>query len=197
VDDGSTDDTFRYFRSVAPQSYRIPQNAGIAYARNAGLRMARGHWIAFIDNDITLTPGWLTRLIQRAQSDNIGIAGALPDNEIFRRNRALSGDGTIESQEIGGGCLLMPRRVFNRIGYLDTNLSHHGEDTDYCYRARLAGYRVVLIPEVVVHHQNHGTLADPELQEKRIQSLAYFRAKWLPAQSIYGNAFPVPEMGIL
>jgi len=51
-----------------------------------------------------------------------------------------------------GACLMVKREVFERVGLLDERLSYH-DDTDFCYRARRAGYEVVFFPEVtVVHH---------------------------------------------
>jgi len=51
-----------------------------------------------------------------------------------------------------GACLMVRRDVFDRVGLLDERLSYH-DDTDFCYRAREAGYEVVFFPDVtVVHH---------------------------------------------
>ena len=50
VDDGSTDGTEAVARSLpAPVTYLRQENAGVAAARNAGARVARGHWLAFLD----------------------------------------------------------------------------------------------------------------------------------------------------
>jgi len=65
VDDGSTD---RLENSVAPflrderiRLVRIPHR-GVGAARNEGLRLARGTWIAYLDSDNTWDPAYLSRM---------------------------------------------------------------------------------------------------------------------------------------
>jgi len=53
VDDGSTDDTAHVVRNLGPPTSLIalPENRGVAHARNVGASQARGKWIAFLDSD--------------------------------------------------------------------------------------------------------------------------------------------------
>ncbi len=68
VDDLSTDDTCaiieeRYARELAGGKlilHKLLKKGGVSAARNAGLRLARKPWIAYIDSDNTITPGFLT-----------------------------------------------------------------------------------------------------------------------------------------
>ncbi len=62
VDDGSLDATAAIVRERYPQVRLIEQaNTGPAGARNAGVRQARGEWIAFLDADDIWVPGRLER----------------------------------------------------------------------------------------------------------------------------------------
>jgi glycosyltransferase involved in cell wall biosynthesis len=62
VDDGSTDDTADVVRSLGPRvRYLRQENAGPAAARNAGIRVATGDWVAFLDTD----DRWLPEKIER------------------------------------------------------------------------------------------------------------------------------------
>lgn len=52
VDDGSTDDTARYFETMGdPVRYHRTENRGVSAARNHGVNVSRGDWIAFLDSD--------------------------------------------------------------------------------------------------------------------------------------------------
>ncbi len=64
VDDGSTDDSVAAARAVSDGRVRIvAQNAaGPAAARRSGVERAHGRWIALLDPDDEVAPGWLARL---------------------------------------------------------------------------------------------------------------------------------------
>lgn len=180
VDDGSTDahrsvaETFRLFtRNV----YRIP-HSGAAAARNEALKHISGVYIVFLDNDCFVPPGWLDRLEQIAMRDpKIGIVAAVPSDEDHRLLTPAGVDGLINAEEAGSACMLITRRLFEEIGYLDPVLGYAGEDTDYCFRAKLAGFRVVSAPDVRVEHLKNATRS--KLSESLIEaSLRHFYRKW-------------------
>ena len=68
IDDASTDGTVRVAEICAAADPRVrvlrqTANGGPAAARNTGLAVARGRWIAILDADDALAPGRLTRMI--------------------------------------------------------------------------------------------------------------------------------------
>lgn len=72
VDDGSTDDTPAYLADLAHAHghvtvLRNEANQGIARAWNRGLAAARGRTIALCNNDIVVSPGWLSRLVSELE----------------------------------------------------------------------------------------------------------------------------------
>jgi glycosyltransferase involved in cell wall biosynthesis len=64
VDHGSTDSTITAVRAVADHRVRIVEEptADQASARTIGTEAARGRWIALLDPDDEVVPGWLARL---------------------------------------------------------------------------------------------------------------------------------------
>jgi glycosyltransferase involved in cell wall biosynthesis len=72
VDDGSTDDTALRIRRHAAQDRRIrivtQENAGVATARNRGIEMARGRWVAPLDADDLWHPRTVERFLAAAEA---------------------------------------------------------------------------------------------------------------------------------
>lgn len=64
VNDGSTDETDSVARSYGDRIvYIFQENHGLSSARNAGIRAARGQYIAFLDSDDAYLPGTIDKLV--------------------------------------------------------------------------------------------------------------------------------------
>jgi glycosyltransferase involved in cell wall biosynthesis len=63
VDDGSTDQTFTTLQEIQTRHPHLKiikqKNRGVAAARNAGVKIAKGEWLAFLDSDDSWEPGKL------------------------------------------------------------------------------------------------------------------------------------------
>ncbi len=89
VDDGSTDGTRDIAEELALNDERVwvidQANAGVSEARNAGIAVARGEWLHFLDADDWMLEGGLDRLIEAATSARNGAAcaGACGGSALF------------------------------------------------------------------------------------------------------------------
>jgi glycosyltransferase involved in cell wall biosynthesis len=186
VDNNSTDHTRRVVdtlasESILPVRYTFESRQGLNHARNHGIDQARGTYIAYIDDDIRVSAGWLNavRAALRAHDpDAIGgrihleLTGVLPP--------WIRGDmrGFLGHQDFGdepfqmdgrrhypfGGNMTIHRRVFERIGYFDTKLGrrgngHHrqelfkGAETDLFHRLSANASRSIwYVPGAIVYH---------------------------------------------
>lgn len=180
VDDGSTDQTQRVVdaqRNVAPVPIRYlrQEHLGIAAARNRGVRGSNGEWIAFFDNDQVAERNWLTRLFERARTENADCVGGtyflqLPDNCDFELDpalRRLLGENPRMAQERCSphsgldprkhdvipltGNVLVKRTLFERIGLFSEGRLY-GEDREFFRRAQRAGARFAVAPRAVIYH---------------------------------------------
>lgn len=72
VDDGSTDGTGRVAGAFPEVRLLRQANAGVAAARNAGVRETRSEWVAFLDADDLWMPGKLAEQIEAAAGSEAG-----------------------------------------------------------------------------------------------------------------------------
>ena len=76
VDDGSRDDTAAVASRDSVRLVRLPDNVGLAAARNAGVANARGGIVAFTDADCEPEPDWLERLLAAFANGTVdGVSG--------------------------------------------------------------------------------------------------------------------------
>lgn len=79
---------------------------------------------------------------------------------VFPRSPVLGGfhmthfdhDTVREVDMVTGAALMVRRRAFERIGPFDESFHFYGEETDFCYRARLLGYRTWFFPGAQITH---------------------------------------------
>ncbi|MDY7032726.1 MAG: glycosyltransferase, partial [Thermodesulfobacteriota bacterium] len=181
VDNGSTDGTVEYLRSMIHDSESKTdcrlicnkQNLGFAKGCNQGMDIATGEYILLLNNDVVLTEGWLEEMIRCAESDaRIGVVGPCSNYVVgsqLDRNADYSSMEEMHSYaaqfrnhhkgwwfetfRIIGFCMLIKREVIDRIGLLDERFGlGNYEDDDYCYRARMAGYKLMVAGDVFIHH---------------------------------------------
>ncbi len=77
VDDGSTDESGKICDEAAKNDNRVnvihKKNGGVSSARNAGIAIAKGSYLAFVDSDDFVAPLWLEHINKEAQKNNCDI----------------------------------------------------------------------------------------------------------------------------
>jgi GT2 family glycosyltransferase len=183
VDNASEDETAHVLRSEFAdfvQVVRNPENRGFAGGTNAGLKVARGEWIAFLNNDAVADERWLEELAKAVNRhpdagmfaskilslqdptiiDNTGLL-LYPDG-IFRgrgRNQVDRGqfDGTDEVLVPSGCAALYRRSVLVQLEGLDERFFCYCDDTDLGLAFRITGYCCVYVPSAIVLHAYSGS----------------------------------------
>jgi GT2 family glycosyltransferase len=176
VDNGSSDGTADYLAGEFPEVrlVRSQENLGFGGANNLAAGQAAGRYLAFLNPDTVVTPGWLGALVAALERDpSAGLATSkvllLPDPE--RTNTCgndvhLTGltlcrglgaprdafDEPAEVAAVSGAAFAIRRELFERLGGFDADFFLYLEDTDLSLRARLAGYRCLYVPDSIVYH---------------------------------------------
>jgi GT2 family glycosyltransferase len=172
VDNGSTDgsrqvawefrDRFRRFLVV--EAGDVP---GASHARNVGARLAEGQLLLFCDADDVVGEGWLPAMVDALRPEE-GLVASRIDHETLNPGHRVAGRGiqTAGLQTYGyppflphaATCGLgVHASVHRAIGGFDEGI-HFVEDTDYCWRAQLAGYSLRFVPDAVVHMRSRPDL---------------------------------------
>ena len=184
VDNGSTDGSVEFVKARFPQTIIIEnkKNKGFAKANNQGIQIAKGEYIATLNNDTEVDRDWLKHLVAEAGSseDHAGmwapkILSMQPQGQIdsvggliIYRDGIAKGRGRLKEdagqynniKEIlsPSACSALYRRnMLDEIGYFDEDFFAYCEDTDLGLRARRAGWKAISVPEAVVYHHYSGT----------------------------------------
>jgi glycosyltransferase involved in cell wall biosynthesis len=156
IDDGSTDNTEQILQPYMDRIiYKYQQNGGPPVARNTGLDLATGEYIAFLDADDIWTNN--KTAIQKAIFDeNSGaeIVLGLYKKQRFETRKDLKGEDTEPEFQLLLGCTMAKRDVFSKIGRLDPEL-FLGDDTDWFMRAREAGIKIRVHRDLVMYQREH------------------------------------------
>lgn len=185
IDDGSTDGTAEALKRFEDRLfYRYQDNQGVSGARNLGLQMARGKWIAFLDSDDLWLPEKLETQV-RFFSENPGAVICQTEEIWIRKGRRVNPQK--KHQKFSGDifapslllCLVSPsavmiqRNLFDQLGYFDVTLPAC-EDYDLWLRIS-SQFHVYLIDQPLTikrgGHPDQLSRTIPALDRFRIQAL--------------------------
>ena len=178
VNDGSTDDSEAVaLRHTPPARYVRRDNGGVGAARNTGLRLASGEFIAFCDSDDVWLPSKLERQLAAVEQDP-SIEAVFAQVTVFEvppfprgliRRAWERAPGALPS------ALLIRRSALERVGPFAEHL-RTGEWADWYVRMRENGVKQSWLSEVLVARRLHGANTSRLWPESRIEYPRILRA---------------------
>lgn len=222
VDNASADGSAEMVRRLYSNVQLIANTDNVGYTRacNQALAVAQGRYILFLNSDAELTQGCLETLVRvmdahpdvgacspRLTQDPRGVpAGIFPRLWLrllpvkvnwriegrriteFYRNREL-----YDVEWLVGACLMVRREVVQQIGGMEERLFMWYDDADWCLRMKQAGWRRVVVPGALCHHEHGASVAKvPNLQSDFRMTMAeytYWRIHkgWVLTWVLYTN----------
>lgn len=182
VDNGSTDSSLELVRQTFPevQVIALKGNLGFSAAFNAGIRYARGRYIALLNNDGEADSSWLEQLTMALDSspvmglcaskmllkDQPGLADTCGDFYSAEGIPGKTGHLELETNynvAVGvlgecAGAAMYWRSMLEELGGFDEDSFMNHEDSDLSFRARLLGHKCLYVPTAVVYHHLGATI---------------------------------------
>ena len=177
VDNASQDTSLSILKSY-PEVRTLPQhtNLGFTGACNVGLRAAEGTIRVLLNNDTETHPDWIATLVKAfADHPEVGIVASkmllfdrrdtphtagdyvTPDGMAHNRGVWHKDAGQFNRMvymfSACGGSAAYRTAMLDQIGLLDEDFFFSFEDVDLAWRAQLAGWRCLFVPNAIVYHK--------------------------------------------
>jgi glycosyltransferase involved in cell wall biosynthesis len=162
IDDGSTDSSAQIVARFSPKvQYHWQPNGGVGAARNRGVELARGNFLAFLDADDLWVEDKLARQISAFANEPTleAVFGQVQQfhspelGETFKERVTIPID---ISRGQHAGAMLITRAAFLRVGWFRTDIQL-GEFVDWYARVIELGLKRIMLPEVVMKRRIHET----------------------------------------
>ncbi|MFN0089918.1 MAG: glycosyltransferase, partial [Acidimicrobiales bacterium] len=210
LDAASEEDPTARIAAVAPNAFvrRLERAEGFAAAANVALESVEGaSFFLFLHDDVELDAAAVRLVVEEAYRSNAGIVG--PKVVGVREPRRLLGvgegvdkfgvasplaePGELDQEQhdtvrdvfaVSGCCLLVRADLCRALGGFDREMPASSAAVDLCWRAHLAGARVVVAPAAWVRHAEAGAQRDPDQRGAEAEVRDEARAS---ARMVLGN----------
>jgi GT2 family glycosyltransferase len=181
----------------------LPEDRGVAGALRAAAELPAAQaadYLLVLHDDAALAPGAVERLVETAEGihgvERVGVVGPKvvdwDDPRILREvGRSVDAfghpysplqegerdqgqyDRVLEVLFVSSCAMLVSRDALQRTGPFDERYGGHHEDLDFCWRARVAGFRVLMTPLAQARHRDAGARGE-RAQRHRHRSARYY-----------------------
>lgn len=211
LDAGSTVDPTARVAGAMPGAFvrRLREDQGFAAVANDVLEVVKGAtFLLFCHDDVVLDPSAIRLLVEEGYRSNAAILGPkLVDYDrpevllevglaVDRLGVPHSGiePGELDQEQhdavrdvffVSSAVMLVRADLFAELGGFDPRTFPGAEDLDLCWRARIAGARVLVVPDARVRHRREDTMHDQDgavspaaAQRSRLRALLKSASGW-------------------
>lgn len=190
------------------------QNTGFSRGNNLGIKQSTGRYVLLLNPDTKLEKDSLDVMLKFMESrQDVGVGGCklvkadgkldlacrrrFPNpwnafQRLFLGNNTnynysdVSEDESMEVDSVVGAFMLIRREVLDIVGLFDEEFFMYGEDLDYCWRVKKAGYKVWYYPKAICHHYKGES-------SRKIASKAlrwFYGSMWIFYNKHYAKTYP-------
>ena len=169
VDNNSTDNSIEFVTKEYPKIIviKLDSNKGFAEPNNIGAKIAKGEYLLFLNNDTVTTSNFISEMIKVLEKDQrVAICQSLllrPNGDIDSSGDFIDRIGIVynsktkidqikEISSARGACMMIRKKIFDKLGGFDEKFFFSFEDVDLGWRSWILGYKVVIAPNSVVYH---------------------------------------------
>lgn len=171
--DGSADFVRKNFKNVKVVS--LDKNYGAAEGKNVGIRNSCGDYVYFLDSDVEVEKDCLIELVKAAELTGAGVCGSrvkeMGSNLLSNCGDFINIFGILKHRGMGEedvdqfgeitevfslpSCsMLVSRELIKKMRFwFDPKFFIYFEDTEFCWQARLLGFKVLYVPKSVIYHR--------------------------------------------
>jgi len=185
VDNASTDGSLTALKNKTRKGIVVIEskvNLGFSKGCNLGAKSARGKYLLFLNSDIQIKDqGFLKMTEYLKKNEKIGILGGKLKNEdgsaqpsagnfynlfnLFFMLLGIEKFGFLRISPteikkvdwVSGACLMIGKKIFEKIGGFEKSLFMYWEDIDLCFKANKNGYPTYFYPEIILFHKELGS----------------------------------------
>lgn len=198
IDNGSKDQSEKYFEKIklpakTKKLIRNQTNRGFAPANNQAVPFCNGEFVLLLNNDTKVPPNLLNVLVKRMLQDKqtavlqpkiflMDKKGYLDNcGSYFTKIGFLMHAGFMEKDSAKydkektvfsakGACMMIKKEVIDQVGLFDDDFVSYFEESDFCWRVWLKGYKVAYYPKTFIYHKLGYTARRQNLLEVNFNS---------------------------
>jgi GT2 family glycosyltransferase/Flp pilus assembly protein TadD len=177
------------------QLLNVGENIGWPECINKGIRASAGEFIVILHNDVVVSEGWLSDMLECINRDSkIGLVGPMTNKadgiqkdintnyhsidhfETYAKKfRKLNRYRRVKAKNISEICIIFRRELIEEIGYFDDNLNAEAVAVeDLCFRIAMQGYENLVAADVYIHHydrhnskKNHRGIEQIKVEDRK------------------------------
>ncbi len=187
---------------------RNERNLGFVASVNKGFSLSKNH-VVVLNSDVEVPPGWLYKLMKPIFDNSKEIASTTPftnsgticsfpnflvDNDLPEEFDIVEIDNVfskvnaesfiIELPSAVGFCMGISKYALKEVGYFNESLfgKGYGEENDWSMRAKIKGFKNILVPNLFVYHKHGGSFTSEEKQrliQENLEKLKKLRPEYL------------------